>query len=159
MGYEHTVEARGDNGLSYTFGVLVPHRFIGKYNSFYCNMYQGVVQRLSNLNYYVILEVILPDDDENFVLPNMLASERVDGIIMLGQMKPHYIDFLIQRKMPMMFLDCYDKHSDIDSIIRTVYGIYTITCILVDNGHDNIGYVGRINGTSSANTRSLCGIF
>ena len=56
----------------------------------------------------------------------------------------------------MIFLDFYDKHSEIDAVISdNYYDSYLITDKLVMLGHKSIGFVGTVTATSSIHDRFL----
>ncbi len=58
--------------------------------------------------------------------------------------------------LPKLFLDFYDEHAAIDSIVTdNFYGAYEITNYLIQCGHRDIAYVGNIYSTSSIQDRYL----
>lgn len=157
-GYKYNAVAKGmKEGCTYNIGILVSERFMNdKNNSFYWNMYQQIVKYLTKLNYAGILELISLEDEKKCKLPNLIENNKIDGIIMLGQVRHRYIDFILDQNIPLVFLDFYDKHFDMDSIVSdNMYGAYLITSYLVQNGHTDIGFVGNIYQTSSILDRYL----
>ncbi|MNW57002.1 HTH-type transcriptional regulator DegA [compost metagenome] len=55
-----------------------------------------------------------------------------------------------------MFLDFYDEHSDIDSVVTdNFYAAYEMTNYLIQQGHRSIAYVGNLYSTSSIQDRFL----
>lgn len=55
-----------------------------------------------------------------------------------------------------MFLDFYDEHADIDSVVTdNFYGAYELTNYLIAQGHRDIAYAGNIYSTSSIQDRFL----
>ncbi len=80
----------------------------------------------------------------------------MDGIILLGQAKGKYIDLVNKQPIPFLLMDFYDNHMDVDIVIGdNVYGGYTITNYLINQGHTRIGFVGNIYATSSILDRYL----
>ncbi len=158
MGYRYNSLAKGmKEGKSYNIGILIADRFIrDDGDAFYLKMYQGVVKALSKVNYYGIMEIISLDSEKKVVLPNILSDNKVDGIIILGQMSFNYVSLVKNTAMPLVLLDFYDELLDVDSIISdSFYGSYKITNYLIAQGHREIGFVGNIFSTSSILDRYL----
>lgn len=136
-------------------GVLVPCRFIDNNTSFYWAIYQNVVTELQAKGYYAILEILDIEDEEACKLPKVLQDEKVDGLIMIGQVHTKYSEFVWKSNLvPMMFLDFYDTHMEYDTIISDgFYGMYVMTDYLIKMGHRKIGFVGTALATSSITDR------
>lgn len=136
-------------------GVLVPCRFIDNNTSFYWAVYQNVVTKLQAKGYYAILEILDIEDEEACTLPKVLQDEKVDGLIMIGQVNTTYSEFVWKSNLvPMMFLDFYDTHMEYDTIISDgFYGMYVMTDYLIKMGHRKIGFVGTALATSSITDR------
>lgn len=156
MGYRYHSLAKGmKEGVSYNVGVVVAERFFSD-NAFYSNLYQRLVIELGEANYSCILEILSYEDEKQDVLPKMVSGNKIDGLIVLGQLKKHYINVLKQEDIPYIFLDFYDEHFAIDSVVSdSVYGTYLLTNYLLENGHQKIGFVGDVTATSSILDRYL----
>jgi len=150
MGYRYNSIAKSmKEGLSNNIGVLVSERFFSD-NAFYSDLYQKVVREFSKLNYSCILEILPRGDEKNGVMPNMIVNNKVDGLVILGQMKSKYIEKLLEIGIPYIFMDFYDEHNAVDSVVSdSVYGSYLLTDYLIKKGHKKIGFVGDIYATSS----------
>ena len=89
-------------------------------------------------------------------LPRIVAERQVRGLIIVGQLAANYLDALTQAHIPMIFLDFYDQHSNIDAVISDgYYDSYLITEELVKAGHTRIGFIGNVLATSSIQDRFL----
>lgn len=150
MGYRYNSIAQNmKEGVSYNIGVVVAERFFSD-NSFYSDLYQKVVKECSKQGYSSILEIISREDEKQGKLPNMVTFSKVDGLIILGQMKSKYIEKLLDVGMPYIFMDFYDEHNLVDSVVSdSVHGSYLLTNHLIKMGHTKIGFVGDIHATSS----------
>lgn len=150
MGYRYNSIAQNmKEGVSYNIGVLVPERFFAD-NSFYSDLYQKVVKEFGKQNYSCILEILSRDDEKQGKLPNMVTFNKVDGLIILGQLKSKYIDKLLDVGIPYIFMDFYDEHNAVDSVVGdSVHGSYLLTNYLIKMGHTKIGFVGNVYATSS----------
>lgn len=158
MGYRYNTLTKGmKEGRSYNIGVLIADRFIrDDGDAFYLKMYQSVVKALSRVNYYGILEIVSSDSERKLVTPNIVSDNKVDGIIILGQMSIEYVNLIKGTTMPLILLDFYDELLDVDSIISdSFYGSYKVTNYLLSQGHKTIGFVGNVFSTSSILDRYL----
>lgn len=158
MGYRYNTTAKSmKNGLTYNIGVVIPERFSGgESQSFYFRAYQEIAKHLERFDYDGILNILSSDDEEQLRLPRLYSEQKVDGFIFLGQLSPEYIREIKEVDLKMVFLDFYDEHNEIDSVITdNFYGAYEITNYLINKGHRSIGYVGNLYATSSIQDRFL----
>lgn len=157
MGYRCNIIAKGmKEGCTYNIGVIVAQRYMEAGNSFYFMMYNNIVKHLSCYNYYAIIEIINKENELKCQKPNMILDNRIDALIILGQMDENYINLISKQNIPTVFLDFYDRHFEVDSVVGdNIYGAYTITNYLIDKGHTEIGYVGNIYSNRSILDRYL----
>ncbi|MBS4219276.1 substrate-binding domain-containing protein [Bacillus sp. FJAT-49711] len=157
MGYRFNTAARSmKDGLSFNIGVIIPERFTGLNQSFYLNFYQSISKVLEEQGYYGILHILRTEDENELELPRIYLEQKVDGFIILGQIKKPYIKKLQTVEHPTVFMDFYEDETDIDAVITdNFYGAYDITNYLIRNGHKKIAYVGNIYSTSSIQDRFL----
>ncbi|WP_411334717.1 LacI family DNA-binding transcriptional regulator [Metabacillus indicus] len=158
MGYRYNAMAKSmKEGLSYNIGVIIPERFAGtEQSSFYLNVYKSITRILENQGYYGILHILSLSDEKQLNLPRIYNENKVDGFIILGQVRKSYIEKIQQMELPKVFLDFYDEHAEIDSVITdNFYAAYELTNYLFRNGHKEIAYVGNLYSTSSIQDRFL----
>lgn len=157
MGYRFNSAAKSiKDGLSYNIGVMIPQRFTGLRESFYLQVYQQIAIQLDHYGYFGILNILSSEDEEQLNFPRVYSENKVDGIIILGQVSKKYIETVQNMELPKLFLDFYDEHAAIDSIVTdNFYGAYEITNYLIQCGHREIAYVGNIYSTSSIQDRFL----
>ncbi len=137
-------------------GILTSERFVGARGTFYWELTASISNQLSQLNVCTVYECVTADSEKNGILPNMVTDNKVDGIIVIGQVHRSYIDCLSKLTMPLMFVDFYDNRYNIDSVISDSFnGGYMLTDHLVEKGHRKIGFFGTLNATSSINDRYL----
>ena len=155
MGYDYPGQARNEMGHPLDIGILVPEAFFGA-NTYYADVYKRLVQRLSDLGHFALLELIDRDEEEKLHLPKIMESSRVQGIIMLGQPRRDYYRMIVQKDLPVVFLDFYDEQASADAVVGdNGYGCYRLTSHLIKNGHAGIGFVGNYRATSSIMDRYL----
>lgn len=157
MGYRYNVMARSiKEGYSYNIGVIIAERFAGDIQSFYLKFYKHISMLLEKYDYSGILNILTEEDEENCILPKSYQERKVDAFILLGQIHKSYIEALQKSEIPIIFLDFYDEHANVDSVITdNFYGSYEITNYLIMNGHRDIAFVGNLYATSSIQDRFL----
>ncbi|WP_270169067.1 substrate-binding domain-containing protein [Paenibacillus sp. SYP-B4298] len=157
LGYRYNSAAKTiKEGLSYNVGVMIPQRFTGINDSFYMRVYQQISLHLDRFGYFGILNILSNEDEEQLNFPRIYNESKVDGIVILGQVSKPYIETVQKMKLPKLFLDFYDEHAEIDSIVTdNFYGAYELTNYLLRMGHREIAYVGNIYSTSSIQDRFL----
>ncbi len=137
-------------------GILTSERFVGARGTFYWELTASISNQLSQLNICTVYECVTADSEKNAILPNMVTDNKVDGIIVIGQVHRSYIECLSKLTCPLMFVDFYDNRYNIDSVISDSFnGGYMLTDHLVAKGHRKIGFFGTLNATSSINDRYL----
>lgn len=137
-------------------GIITSERFVGARGTFYWELTANISNKLSQLNVFTVYECISEDNENNGIQPNILTDNKVDGIIVIGQVHRKYIEMLSNVSVPVVFVDFYDSRYDVDSVNSDSYnGCYVLTDHLVSLGHKKIGFFGRLNATSSINDRFL----
>lgn len=158
MGYRYNSIAKGmKEGKSYNIGIIIAERFVkDDSEAFYLKMYQNVIEELYKLNYYGIMEIIPNAKETELVIPNIILENKVDGVIVLGQMCKKYLELLKSTKIPLVFMDFDDDPLEVDCIVSdNIYDSYRITNYLISEGHKEIGFVGNVNATTSIMDRYL----
>lgn len=142
----------------YNIGVVIAERYIRQQGlSFYMSIYQQIVLAALNKNCITLLEVLSNDNEEKYKIPDLFLREKVDGVIILGEMKHPYTRLLKENSsLPIVFLDYYEDTPDTDFIISDSYnGMYAMTRLLIKSGYRKIGFVGSVLSTSSITDRYL----
>lgn len=157
MGYRLNTAARAmREGLTYNIGVVIPEQFTNVNHAFYLRVYQHLASQLESYGYSSILHILSMQDEEMINLPRIYYEKKVDGFIVLGQIKPSYIEAVQQMTVPKLFLDFYQEGAAVDSIVTdNFYGAYELTSYLIREGHEELAYVGNIYSTSSIQDRFL----
>ncbi|MGN0637176.1 MAG: LacI family DNA-binding transcriptional regulator [Huintestinicola sp.] len=131
-------------------GVIIPDKFLTSIGTFYWMLFNTIVQRLKQENLSCIQENIGSDEETNLSVPNILANDRISGLISLGQLSPEYVEMLRKHTDNIVLLDYHLPEADIDSVISDGFGGgYKLTSHLIQCGHKDIGFIGNRLATSS----------
>ena len=135
--------------LTGNIGILIPNKFFSQGMSFYWYVFNNVSTELLKKNYYSVLELLSDEDEKNLTLPRMIQDSKVDGLIILGQISPEYIESLNSRYENFILLDFYNQ-SNYDCVANDdYYCSYLLTNYVISQGHKKLRFVGNINATSS----------
>ncbi|MCK7490816.1 MAG: hypothetical protein MZW92_02785 [Comamonadaceae bacterium] len=89
-------------------------------------------------------------------MPRLYNENKVDGIIVLGQMHGEYLKKIETVSVPIVFFDFYVNHSKTDCVVSdNFFSAIQLTNRLAALGHRSIAYVGSIRSTSSIQDRFL----
>lgn len=158
MGYRYELVAKVLRETSNDVGILIPDHFLGQGNSFYASLCKKLVQQLAERNCYGVLGILSEEDELQGNYPVILGGGRVDGLIILGQVKREYIRMLdcVGTSVPYICMDFYDERANADAVVSDgLYGGYRLASHLIHMGHTHIGFVGSITSTSSIMDRYL----
>ncbi|MCR5107145.1 MAG: LacI family DNA-binding transcriptional regulator [Lachnospiraceae bacterium] len=160
MGYHYHSGPNSKGNISeggFSIGIIIAKHFVETDDSsFYSKMSNYVIMDLSHRGCFGILEIVRKEDEEACNVPALITNNKVDGLIVLGQFSNKYIEMIVDRHLPVTFLDFYTEKVSIDSIVSdNTYGAYLLTKHIIKNGHRNIGFVGDIFSTSSILDRYL----
>ncbi|MDO5558198.1 MAG: LacI family DNA-binding transcriptional regulator [Oscillospiraceae bacterium] len=157
LGYKYTSnEKLSSRIMNRNIGILMSERFVGDKGTFYLRLCQVVSKELLKSNLFAITETLSKDDEKRHVLPKVISESKISGLIVLGQLNHDYLDVLVKCCIPVIFLDFYDKHYNIDCVVTdNFYGMYLLTDYLIECGHTSLGFVGNVQATSSIQDRYL----
>lgn len=158
LGYERSIPSRNlTDDTSYTIGVIISKRFIGKYDSFYLKMYQTINERALESGCFALLITTDAEEEASLSIPKVLLDKKVNGLIFVGHFSEEYLEAVVEAtKLPRVFLDYCDKHTTEDAIISdSYYGAYQMTDYLIRKGHKEIAYVGTLLSTTSITDRYM----
>lgn len=139
-------------------GVLISEKYLAEYITFYWKMYQELAIIATEKKCMVAVEILKHVSEDNLILPQTVAENTVDALVIIGELRHEYIRFLKDSlEMPVIFLDFYDHELAKDAVVAdNFYGMYLLTEYLYDRGFRKLAYVGSIHATSSIMDR-YCG--
>ena len=138
-----------DESRNLNIAIVIAERFISD-NAFYFKIYQKLLMGLSERGFIGILEIMRSEDEAAGVLPKLVRMEKVEQVIVVGEMKLEFLENLQNAGVSMIFFDFENEEFDVDSIVGdNVSGGYTMTRYLVKNGYRNVGFVGSYKATQN----------
>ncbi len=158
MGYRYNANAKAmKDGKTYNIGIIISSHFVAEsIHSFYWNMYQKLVILLKQYNYYSLLEIVEGAAENEGILPDILNENKIDGLIIIGQMSKEYVNKINVTGLPLVLLDFYIDDFNMDMVLSdNFYGMFTMTNYLIQNGHRKIAFIGSVKATSSIQDRFL----
>ena len=142
-----TAVAPGINARLSTIGMVVKTDpdIPPQANPFYSKVILGIedVCRQNGIN---LLFATLPVDENNYPIevPQLLTSELVDGLMMVGTFVDETITSISGNRTPRIVLvDGYSNTESYDTVISDNFrAAYQAVAYLIDNGHRHIGLLG-----------------
>ena len=146
-----------NNSSGHMIVTIVAERYLQENQSFYWQIYQEITQTAISHNCFTMLEVISHEDEKNAVLPQTIMRNKADGVIIMGNFKKSYVEFLLKAlEIPSVFLDSSYADANCDAVVsNNVLGGYIMTKYLYKLGHRDIAFVGTLHCTSSIDDRYL----
>lgn len=158
MGYRMPAARSKDSGQAGSgqiIGVLVADHFFNE-NTFYSNMYRGILQKCAPLGITVAMEIISLEAERGCMMPTLLLNRQVDGLILMGELSKDYLQKVMQGGLPCLLLDFYNDDAAADCILSdNISGAYQLTNHLLGTGRRKIAFIGSIGATSSIMDRYL----
>lgn len=150
MGYVYNSLPRNMlEGRNYNIGILIGAKYLGE-SSFYWIFYQHLLDTLKLTRYAGILEIVSNADEADCVVPAFVTTNKVDGIILLGQLNDAYLTMITTKNPRCIFLDFYSDIGKRDCIASNNFlGSYNITKLLITAGHTKIAFIGSTSATTS----------
>lgn len=156
MGYKKNLAACFIKvGITHNIGIIVAERRLNS-NTSYMTMQQPLITKLMELGYYGMMEIISTKNEKNLVLPKLLDNNKVDALIIIGQMRPDYINILKEASVFCLFLDfLYDEENDEGIVVDNINSGYTLTNYLLNRNITDIAFVGNIRNSGIVLDRYL----
>jgi LacI family transcriptional regulator len=136
-------------GRNYVAGILISAKFLGE-ASFYWVFYRNLLAAFKETEYSGILEIVESDEESHCAVPACIATNKVDGLILLGQFPDPYLAMIAAKVKRLVFLDFYSDIGSCDCVASNNFlGSYTLAKLLIDVGHTRIAFVGSSSATTS----------
>lgn len=153
MGYQPRAAAPEERAGEMV-GVLASERFLRPNESFYWTVYERVLDKLGQRGMFGMLERVSLADEAERAVPRLVQGGRVQALIVIGSFAPAYLEMLRRQGLPVVQMDDYSPRSGLDTVISDgYYGMYIMTDYLLQRGHRDIAYLGRLGATSSITDR------
>lgn len=117
-------------------------------STFWNRIIMGISDELNRNNYNLQFNFISEEDEREHILPLDMQS-KISGIILLSVFNIEYINLILKKEVPVVFLDAprniYEFTSLGDVMIFEGYhSIKTLTKHLIDQGMKKISFIGDI---------------
>lgn len=155
MGYQVKNRAKSESvSKGMKFGILTRSKYIEQGQSFYWSLYERMLYHLNAGGHIGILEFISEEIETKLLLPKFIQTEIINGLILMGKFSKNYRNMLTEAKIPFVCLDMFDAECRQDTVISDgYYGMYFVTRYLLQMGHRDIVFLGRVGATYSITDR------
>ncbi|MCI5844283.1 MAG: LacI family DNA-binding transcriptional regulator [Oscillospiraceae bacterium] len=155
MGYQTKSKSKIESASKgMKFGILTRSKYIEQGQSFYWSLYERMLYHLNAGGHIGILEFISEEIETKLLLPKFIQTEIINGLILMGKFSKKYRNMLTEAKIPFVCLDMFDEECRQDTVISDgYYGMYFVTRHLLQMGHRDIVFLGRVGATYSITDR------
>lgn len=144
------------NCVTGNIGIIIPNGFFLAESSYYWFLFNHLTKALLKKNFYAILELVSPEDEQNATLPHLIQDNKVDGVIMLGEINREYIKNIEKHTKNFVLLDFYTNDPELDSVCDdNFFCSYILTNQIIAMGHKNLAFVGNFKSTTSIKDRFM----
>lgn len=140
LGYRPNAVARGlASKKTTTVGVIIPDIS----SLFYAELARGIEDIATMYKYNIILCNSDQKTEKEIHLVNTLLEKQVDGLLFMGDsILQEHLDVLTTSPVPIILASTLDPKGQIPSVnIDCKQATYDATQLLIDKGHQKIGYI------------------
>ena len=93
LGYEKSKKEKGESQEEFQkIGVLISERYLGNHLSYYWKIYQELALAAAEKQCYTTVEALRLDIKTQVPeLPQMVLQNKIEGLIIIGEIDKHYI--------------------------------------------------------------------
>lgn len=152
LGYVPNPQARSlAGGRSNLIGVLVP----GIDNGYISELVRGIDEELAKSDYNLIVYTTRRQTGRESVYAATIMNGAADGLLLVVPMvSASYLPLLREHQFPLVMIDQSDMTGKSSFVDATNWqGAYDATQYLIRLGHQRIGFIAGLSGTTSAADR------
>jgi LacI family transcriptional regulator len=150
MGYAYNALPKSmRTGRYNNIGILVGAKYLGQI-SYYWLFIQKLLQILKGRDLMGVVEIVSDEEELSRATPSFIRLNKVDGLILLGQLEDGYLSMIAKRTPSCVFLDFYSEIGGCDCIVSNNFlSSYNLTKLLIERGHRKIAFIGSTSATTS----------
>lgn len=139
-----------ENPLHKNLAFIVPKRFFLESDNFYTTIFYHLNNLCHKDGLTLTLYVIKREDELGCQVPYTLSRDNCDGIFITGEMTADYIRAVDGLGLPTLLTDFYETDARHDCVIADNFlNGFSAANYLIEKGHRDIGFVGRVGQTLS----------
>ena len=139
---------------SVRFAFVVSKHFFLETDAFYSEMYYQFNKQCLETGISTTLVIVGNGDLERNVLPPQMQREEFNGVAVAGEMPDDFLRLLEKPGRPLVLIDFESTAVSACSLLTDNYHWGSvITQLLVDQGHEKIGFIGQPGATKSITDR------
>lgn len=150
MGYQYSrMPQNTPAGRRKNIGILIGEKYLGE-TAYYWLFFLKLLSLLKERNYMGVLEVVTAGEELSLAPPGFIRENKVDGVILLGQLAEEYLKMVHRKAASCVFLDFYSNIEGCDCIVSNNFmSSYSLTRLLIGKGHRKIAFIGSSPTTTS----------
>ncbi|MFD3258559.1 LacI family DNA-binding transcriptional regulator [Paenibacillus lentus] len=157
MGYgPYAISENGNSNIL----VLVPERIMSYQDNdhfqFYHDMIWGLEKSIRSKGFNAVIAPVDRESEQRLQLPRLFMDISYRGVILFGITRPEYARLVWEQDVRLVMMDSY--YRDLPCPVVTsanMEGAYEAVSYLIKCGHEEIGFIGPVNLTTSHEERWL----
>ncbi|NLI59838.1 MAG: LacI family transcriptional regulator [Clostridiales bacterium] len=151
------------NKKAIRFIIFKKHGYVVSDTPFFSSLIEGIQKECKAQGYELLISHINIKEEGYEEFKNMLNTDSATGLLVLAtEMVEENLDLFCESPIPLVLLDNYFRNGCFDSVlINNVDAAFNATSILIENGHDKIGYLRSSIGINNFSYREqgyLCAL-
>ncbi|MFQ5825200.1 MAG: LacI family DNA-binding transcriptional regulator [bacterium] len=128
---------------TFNLGFILTDDHFSLAEPFYTKIFLGTEFEARKYNYYILLTTVKKSFKVQESIPRFLLEKNVDGVILAGKVPTKLIDYIQERKLPVVLVD-YDLRTNRVStvFINNFQGAQLAVTHLIKSGHRKIAFIG-----------------
>ncbi|WAA08558.1 substrate-binding domain-containing protein [Fervidibacillus albus] len=122
--------------------------------NFFGEIFLSIEREASQKGKYLHIQSINKEQKENLILPPFIEQKQVDGILVISHISNAYIQKVLDTGIPTVLVDHHHPNLEADAILtNNRFGAYLAVQHLIELGHRDIAFVGKIDYSPSYEER------
>lgn len=157
MGYgSYAISESSDSNIL----VLVPERIMSYQDNdhfqFFHDMIWGLEKSIRSKGFNAVIAPIDRESEHRLQLPRLFTDISYRGIILFGITRPEYARLVWEQDVRLVMMDSYYRELPCPVVASAnMEGAYEAVSYLIECGHNDIGFIGPVNLTTSHEERWL----
>lgn len=140
--------------------VLVPERIMSYQDNdhfqFYHDMIWGLEKSIRSKGFNAVIAPIDRESEQRLKLPRLFTDISYRGVILFGITSLEYARLVWEQQVRLVMMDSYHRDLPCPAVTSAnMEGAYEAVSYLMECGHDEIGFIGPVNLTTSHEERWL----
>ncbi|WAA13166.1 substrate-binding domain-containing protein [Fervidibacillus halotolerans] len=155
MGYTYVGQQKSNPQPKRTGSIgLIASDVAFSLKNFFGEIFLSIEREVAAKGKYLHIQSINKEQKEKLILPPFIEQKKVDGILIISHISNKYIQKVLDTGIPTVLVDHHHPNLEADAILtNNRFGAYLAVQHLIELGHRDIAFVGKIDYSPSYEER------